>query len=108
RTFPPPLFELVREAPASRRPTPRGWWNRRSALSISGLSGSDKPRSVDADMAVAGHLLPFPVVGAHVRVELRLAHIHDVDPHLPVALAHRLRRQGLAQRAVQLVGDRDR
>src|SRR5882672_5168476 len=59
--------------------------------------------SLDDDVALARHALPFLVIGAHVGDELRAAHVHHVSAHPAVALAHRLIGQRLANRRAQLV-----
>src|SRR5438105_4774055 len=45
--------------------------------------------SLDDDVALMRHALPFLVIGAHVGGELCLAHVHHVHAHAAIALAHR-------------------
>src|SRR5438309_3114561 len=61
--------------------------------------------SLDDDVALARHALPFLVIGAHVGGELRLAHVHHVHAHAAVALAHRFDGKSFAQGRAQLVYD---
>src|SRR5438309_3862886 len=59
--------------------------------------------SLDDDVALARHALPFLVIGAHVGGEFRLAHVHDVHAHAAVALAHRFDGMCFAQGRAQFI-----
>src|SRR3989442_15389825 len=59
--------------------------------------------SLDDDVALARHALPFLVIGAHVGGELRPAHVDHVSAHAAVALACRLVAQRFAERCTQFV-----
>src|SRR5207247_784206 len=61
--------------------------------------------SLDDDVALARHALPFLVIGAHVGDELRLAHVHHVHAHTAIALAHRFDGKCFAQGRAQFVDD---
>src|SRR5436853_158357 len=45
--------------------------------------------SLNDDVALARHALPFLVIGAHVGREFRLSHVDHVSAHPAVALAYR-------------------
>src|SRR5438876_2656807 len=64
--------------------------------------------SLDDDVALARHALPFLVIGAHVGDELRLAHVHHVHAHAAIALAHRFDGKCFAQGRAQFVDDAPR
>src|SRR5262245_34961944 len=51
-------------------------------------SGPGRGPSLDRNISVARDLLPLAIVAAHVGVELRLAHVHHLDAHRLVTLAH--------------------
>src|SRR6266705_4111709 len=53
--------------------------------------------SLDDDVALARHALPFLVIGAHVGGEFRLPHVHHVYAHAAIALAHRFDGKCFAQ-----------
>src|SRR5882672_12221605 len=72
-------------------------------VSISATLFIRQRSSLDDNVALARHALPFLVIGAHVGDELRLAHVHHVHAHAAVALAHRLVGQRFAKRSTQLV-----
>src|SRR6266850_7259727 len=61
--------------------------------------------SLDDDVALARHALPFLVIGAHVGDELRLPHVHHVHAHAAIALAHRFDGKCLAQGRAQFIDD---
>src|SRR2546427_10213308 len=59
--------------------------------------------SLDDDVALARHALPFLVIGAHVGGEFRLPHVDHVSAHAAVALSYRLVGQRFAKRSAQFV-----
>src|SRR6202007_2447051 len=71
-------------------------------VSISATLFIEQP-SLDDDVALARHALPFLVIGAHVGGEFRLPHVDHVSAHPAVALAHRSVGQRFAKRGTQFV-----
>src|SRR5437879_11506599 len=61
--------------------------------------------SLDDDVALARHALPFLVIGAHVGREFRLSHVDHVSAHPAVALAYRFDGKRLVQGRAQFIDD---